>query len=286
MGMKNSSIQLAVELNMNGVFDSVKNIIDMGTQEIRINYEQLKNLYQNAGLEFDESKYEILKNFPKGDRLPTSFIWEDIGIHNYTCLDINKTNDSVFVDLNLPFDDIEHLEKYDLVTDFGNNEHVFNVGEAYKTMYKLCKVNGYIWIKQSVYNGNGFFNYDISFFEGMAAANRLGVVYSAYVVKTNTYDEYLIPCNKNLFNALDLNKIKGVDITYVYKKNYNDDFKYYYQYGLDEQTRKYSLQFLTSNYPPERYYIPTNNIEEYKEMASNGDKEAIQWLRSIGIHKF
>ena len=39
MGMKISSIQLAVELKMNGVFDNVKNIIDMGTQEIRINYE-------------------------------------------------------------------------------------------------------------------------------------------------------------------------------------------------------------------------------------------------------
>ena len=39
---------------------------------------------------------------------------------------------------------------------FGNNEHVFNVGEAYKTMFKLTKKNGLIWIRQSVYNGNGF----------------------------------------------------------------------------------------------------------------------------------
>ena len=42
---------------------------------------------------------------------------------------------------------------------------------------KLCKKNGYMWIYQSVNNGNGFFNFDISFFEGFAAANKLGIVY-------------------------------------------------------------------------------------------------------------
>ena len=43
-------------------------------------------------------------------------------------------------------------------------ENVFNVGEAYKSMYNLTKKNGFIWIFQSVFGGNGFFNFDASFF--------------------------------------------------------------------------------------------------------------------------
>ena len=44
------------------------------------------------------------------------------------------------------------MNKFDLVTDFGNNEHVFNVGQAYKNMYQLCKkkwlyvdISGCLW---------------------------------------------------------------------------------------------------------------------------------------------
>ena len=41
------------------------------------------------------------------------------------------------IDLNYPIEDQTEFEKYDLVTDLGNNEHPFNTVESYKTMHKL-----------------------------------------------------------------------------------------------------------------------------------------------------
>ena len=82
------------------------------------------------------------------------------------------------------------------MTDFGNNEHVFNVGEAYRTMYNLTKKDGFIWIFQSVFGGNGFFNFDASFFEGYAAANNLSIVHSCYLIYPSEYEQIVVPCNK------------------------------------------------------------------------------------------
>lgn len=80
-----------------------------------------------------------LKNYPGFPRTSTKEFWKLLGFTNTVCLDINGQHDSIYCDLNFPFDDINHIGKYDLVTDFGNNEHPFNVVEAYKTMHKLCK---------------------------------------------------------------------------------------------------------------------------------------------------
>ena len=68
------------------------------------------------------------------------------------------------------------MGKYDLVTDFGNNEHPFNFIEAFITMHKLCKEKGYLMISQNIFKGNGFVNFDISFFENFAAVNNYSIL--------------------------------------------------------------------------------------------------------------
>ena len=261
MGMNLASFKLALDLKSRGIFDSVKDIIDMGTADMRINYNNLKFLFDQSKIKFNNKKFIFLKQFPKGKRRSTKLFWNEIGIKNYYCLDINNKNNSFHIDLNYPLNKKIINKKFNLVTDFGNNEHVFNVGEAYKTMYDLTSLNGLIWIRQSVYNGNGFFNYDQSFFEGFAAANNLSVIYAAYIVKLNLYEEYLIPCSKSLLSVFDLNKLAGIDITYIYRKINNQKFKYYYQYNLEDKNNSYNLQFFDYPFNPERYYIKTKDSE-------------------------
>ena len=65
--------------------------------------------------------------------------------------------------------------------------------------------------------------------QSMSLANKLNIVYAAYVVMVDEYEQFLIPANQNLFNVIDLQKVKSIDITYVFRKNSNDSFKYYYQ---------------------------------------------------------
>ena len=281
--MKIGLINIALELFQNKKFKSVNSILDMGSKELRVSYDQLKYAFDQTNIKFNKKKFEKLKIFPKGKRISTKNFWQELRIKNYKCSDINKSHDSIYIDLNQPLTDKKLLQKFDLVTDFGNNEHIFNVGEAYKTMYNLTKKDGFIWIFQSVFGGNGFFNFDSSFFEGYAAANNLSIVHSCYLIYLSEYEQIVVPCNKNLFNALDLTKVKGVDISYVFRKKTNKEFSFHYQYGLNNNQNNYSINFINSEYPPEKLYIPTKTIKELKKKAKEGHKLSIDWLRSTGI---
>ena len=282
--MKIGLLSLATELILNGTFKDVKSIIDMGTKALRVHYTDLEYLFEQSNIKFNKNKFKFLKKFPKGKRQSTQLFWEEFGIKNYKCIDINREEGSIYSDLNLPFNKKRHLGKYDLVLDIGNNEHVFNVGEAYKTMYNLCKKDGYLWIFQSVYNGNGFFQFDIPFFEGMALANKLGIIHASYIVQTSDYDQFLIPANKDLFNVIDLTKVKSIDITYVMKKTTNEKFKFYYQYNLKNNQKFFKVSFINKKFPPERYYIQSKSIIDLIKSNKN-DKYSKEWLRATEILK-
>ena len=72
MGMRNGIIELAFELKQRGVFDNFDSILDFGSQEIRISYEELENLFLKIGKpKTILKKYDILKKFPKGKRNKT-----------------------------------------------------------------------------------------------------------------------------------------------------------------------------------------------------------------------
>ncbi len=280
--MKIAQLSLAVELIKNNYLKNINSIMDMGTKTLRVKYDSIKYLFEQANYNFDKNKFSFLKKFPKGNRESTKLFWNSIGIKNYNCIDINKVKGSIYADLNIPFEDKEHFSKYDLVCDFGNNEHVFNVGEAYRTMYNLCKKNGYIWVTQSVYGGNGFFNFDLSFFENFALANNLSIVYSAYLVNLDNYEQFLIPANKVLFEALDLNKINNIDITYIFRKTDNKKFNYGYQFNLKSKDHFKTL-FYSNFYPSEKVYIQSKSISKIKKLAKKGDKVSINWCRDLNI---
>ena len=140
-------------------------------------------------------------------------------------------------------------------------------------MYNLCSKNGYLWINQSVYGGNGFFNFDISFFEHFAASNNLSIIYSAYIVNLNNYEQFLIPANKLLFKSLNLNTINNIDVTYIFKKTSNKNFNYGYQYNIDSKDH-FKIMFYNNFYPPEKIYIKNKSLIEIKKNAKKGDSEA------------
>ena len=280
--MKIGMINIVLELFNNGKFKNINNVLDLGTKELRVSYDQLKFAFDQTKFKFDKKKFSKLKIFPKGKRISTSIFWKELGIRNYKCSDINNVKSKYYIDLNYPLKNKKLLNSFDLVADFGNNEHVFNVGEAYKSMYNLCKKDGFIWIFQSVYNGNGFFNFDISFFEGYAAANNLSIVYSCYLIHTSDYEQFVVPCNKELLNSFDLSKVKSINISYIFRKRTNNNFKYYYQYNYNNNHSQFKISFLKSEIPSEKIYIPTKSISEMKKLAKKGNKASIDWLRAIG----
>ena len=279
--MKIGYINLALELKRRGVLKNTSNVYDMGSKELRISYNDLKNKFNEYKIKFNSKDFEELRRFPKGKRISTKFFWKNIGIKNYYCSDINYEQNSKFLDLNYPIKKI--TKQYDLINDFGNNEHAFNIAQAYENMFNLCKVDGHMWISQSLYGGNGFYNFDPSFFEGMAAANNLGVIYSAFVVNIEPYKQFFMPCDKEMLKGINLNKVINIDVTYILKKRQNKKFKYFYQYNINNNQNPYLLTFDHGEHFAEKFYIPTKNLKEIKKLAKKGNVVCIEWLRSNKI---
>ncbi len=279
--MKIGLINLAITLYKNGILSNVESLMDMGTKELRVSYKDLKFSLDQANIKITNKKFNILKKFPKGKRISTKHLWSLLNIKKYNCIDINNSKGSIYHDLNYPLNKKSLLSKFDLVNDFGNNEHVFNIGEAYKSMYMMCKKNGLIWINQSVYGGNGFFHFDQSFFEGYAAANSLSILHMAYVINIGAYKQFLIPCDKDLLSQFDKNKISNIDISCVFRKKTNNKFKYFYQYNSNNNQRPFLQSFINSNYPSEKVYIPSRTRNEYKKLAKKGDEFSKAYLRYV-----
>lgn len=73
-------------------------------------------------------------------RLAREF-YEELGCSRYVSIDGNGRG-TVTADLNRPLP--PGLGTFDLVTDFGTGEHVFNQYQVFKTLHDLCRRGGWI----------------------------------------------------------------------------------------------------------------------------------------------
>ena len=162
-----------------------KSVIEIGSQEIHIQKNDFKELIEIAGLDVNlVENIPNIKNWPFSPRASSKYLYEILGIKDYKSIDINGEHGAIAHDLNKPFNDTSMFNKFDIATDFGACEHVFNVVECYKTLHKLLKPGGYLIIDQAILKGNGYFKFDEAFFEGIAAANNYKIIFSSYVITT------------------------------------------------------------------------------------------------------
>lgn len=268
MALNLNILQLSCELYKKGFFKNLKSVIDMGDQDLNLTHEELKNSLNFLDLSKLDKTLSHAETFPKRPRLSSSFLWKVLGFEKADRLDLikldrikNDPTDEFFkVDLNYPLESQIKVNQYDFVTDLGNNEHPFNVVESYKSMHKLCKKNGFLLIQQGVFGGNGFYNFDISFFENLAAVNQYSCLYSSLVFfqKNKKNNFFCTPVDKSYYNMVDLNNIDEIEAIYIFKKNTENEFLYPYQ-GSGKSFENYEYyvnQFHTINSFPSRTYLP------------------------------
>ena len=258
MGLGPAAIKLYLELWQRGWFKGVHGVVDMGSQELCLTRFDFEEFIQAAGAcNYRRENFPCLDNYPKRPLCSAKPFYEMLGAEKYSCIDLNGEHGAIQHDLNFPLTDSSLKGVFDLVTDHGCNEHAFNIAETYRTMHFLCKKDGLIVIMQSVYRGNGYYNFDVSFFEGLAAANNYSILFASYVVAPNgTNEQYHVPCSRELLNVLDWSK-SNIYISYVFQKQTDSDFRFPYQgrYLSDIQGHDgYRLQFLPD--PPSRSYVP------------------------------
>lgn len=266
MAISGKVLDIIFELHNRNFFNKISSVIDMGDQDINHNYSEVENYFKKFNIKFDPGLFSLAKNYPVRPRVSSSILWKTLGINSTDKTDISKMdrpkNQNVGkffeLDLNFPLADKNLIEKYDLVTDFGNNEHPFNFVEAYKTMHKLCKEKGYLMIEQGLFKGNGFVNFDVSFFENFAAVNHYSIIHSCIVFNFPNKKYFSTPIEKDYLNLVNLNKVEYIGIFYLLKKEKSEDFKFPYQsmgssYNSNEL---YSIDFSFKDGMPQKFYLP------------------------------
>ena len=125
MGINPISLAWLAELQAeHGIFDGAA-VAELGPQDIRAPEALLREL-----LRLDDAA-----------RLPTvgEDVYRILGAGSYCAIDRFDDRAAVAMDLNQPY---EGAAAFDVVTNFGTAEHVFNIGEVFRTVHRLTKPGG------------------------------------------------------------------------------------------------------------------------------------------------
>jgi len=139
-------------------------VCELGNQTLK-NAKQRRSIYKRLGL--------------KGVEPASVREWYlSMGFSNYTAIDVNQERDAVAMDLNLNlYTDYDYTEQFDLVTNNGTGEHVFNQRSLFENTHNLTRRGGcmihclprYRWVD------HGFYNYNPNLFTALATANNYRV---------------------------------------------------------------------------------------------------------------
>lgn len=95
------------------------------------------------------------------------------GFSTYIALDVNERMDATIWDLNYPVD-VGVTGQFDLVTDNGTGEHLFNQYAVWDNHHRLTKQGGLL-VKIMPFTpwfNHGFYNFNPIFYRDVAAANK------------------------------------------------------------------------------------------------------------------
>lgn len=108
-------------------------------------------------------------------RLAADF-YRELGAGRYESIDANGRGTVAF-DLNRKWHDVK-FGRFDLVTDFGTGEHIFNQAECWRTIHVLTKPKGFIAFDRPAagYPNHGFYLISETLVRDLAAANAYRIV--------------------------------------------------------------------------------------------------------------
>jgi hypothetical protein len=181
----------------------------------------------------------VNKRFPdiKKYSTPQEF-YSQLGIKDYASVDINSYNGSIIADLNE-----EHVweKQYDIVTNNGTSEHVFNQKSIFVNMRRLCKVGGLmIHSLPTTYFDHGFYNYNPNLFFSIAKTNKDKYLFGYITHVNGTKDikkfpsDWLTMSSVNRRNWLTDNNISNtnMNVVFVSMKTTEEEFKMPIQHSM------------------------------------------------------
>ena len=113
----------------------------------------------------------------EGKNRPAKDWYERLGCGRYVSIDGNGLATTT-ADLNQP---VSLSERFDLVTDFGTGEHIFDQAQVWRTLHDLTKPGGHIVFDRPAqgYQKHCFYLANECLYRDIAAANDYDVVWLA-----------------------------------------------------------------------------------------------------------
>ena len=306
MGIGHQALMTYEEIIPKGYLGKCESIIELGAQIIPSNYQQrAKNLVK------DDNKNE----------LNTRDFYLKMGFKNYDCIDADGTNNALVFDLNHNIQKKYNFQKkYDLVTNLGTSEHVFNQKNCFLNIHNLAKKDGLIFniLPFEGQFNHCYFNYHPVFFYDLALFNNYEILgfwyYSCRSAKKFApYDGYNFDkpfkYNNDLLKYFDRiskqNKISCTPLDndshlgVLYKKKSDSDFMDPFQSIYledDENLKRYKTKL--ENYDKyskdlnKKNLLLNSNVDHSKQIEEllgnriwNFKLSKLMWINLFGANK-
>jgi Methyltransferase domain len=169
MGIGPIAVRVLKELVDRGLLKKGMSMLELGSQQICVHKcEKAKTTLEGISREFGAGPY--IKKFD-----PNREFMRSLGF-DYVSIDIDGKYGAHPLDLNHELRPIG--DRFDLVTNFGTTEHIFNQAQCFKTIHACCKIRGLIVhaVPMAGYAGHCFYSYDPGLFRDMAKANSYEII--------------------------------------------------------------------------------------------------------------
>ena len=169
MAISLAGLQLIASIYQDGVLSNRRSVVEIGAQDLSPKQDDVANILSRlAGLQGNL------------DTVTTpELLYKSLGFTVYKCIDADGPPHALMFDLNKDIvQDYHFLEQFDLVTNHGTTEHVFDQCRAFRNIHDVCASNGIMIHEVPFHNrvNDGFFNYQPTFFYDLASANHYELV--------------------------------------------------------------------------------------------------------------
>jgi hypothetical protein len=170
MGLGPPIIALYHQLKELGLFDDVKRVVELGSQNVWCpQRHMMRDLFRAFGR--DAPSEQLIDDFANWKGAARD-LYENLGLE-YACIDVDDRFGSLMLDLN--FDEVpaQHQDRYDLTTNHGTSEHILNQYNVFKMVHDLTRRGGLMLhaVPFTVHLEHGFLNYQPNFFSALAWYN-------------------------------------------------------------------------------------------------------------------
>jgi len=238
MGISPHVFSFFITLYNKGFFNNLNSIMELGSQDFGGDPQDILFFLKSIGKDTsllsktydNQGGITIKELIKKSCSFSGKVFYEWLGFKNYECIDSDgKWNAKIF-DLNLDLKEKYNYDlQFDVTTNFGTSEHVFNQLMFFKNMHNLTKENGYMihYVPFKIYQSHCLYHYTTSFFTSLAYYNKYKLV--TQWVLLNEKKPTLEIDDKTLGKMYNDREITNIIALYVFQKTSSEEFKIPFQ---------------------------------------------------------